>query len=295
MRTLETSLARPLILLGTVFSIGCVSTPDRQNPPPTQEEGPPQTEAPEAPTPPAQPPVEPPSEPPTDPTAQEPTPTPPTVFSEACESNADCESGICVDSPDGKLCSEACSSECPEDWVCTETSAFERSEPGSSVTHVCMPRFLTLCAPCQSDADCADEQSGEISRCQQLGDEGSFCATECGSGCKEGYSCQDEHCVPDSGQCECSTYAIEAQASTTCTSIGALGECEGTRSCSEAGLSECVVEECALSLHSSLFGDGSAISTNDEFTMNQQLGLPRLQGQPSNPIFTLQHLQVEVH
>ena len=159
----------------------------------------------------------------------------------ACSVATDCNSGLCVEAPKGKVCSFACIDCCPSGFVCQQ-----QGQGGLSL--VCMAAGLALCRPCHADAECKKNGNGAL--CVRYGDNGSFCGSACGDGsdCAPGYACKasegvsgaaGKQCVLASGECPCSDEAIAAAASTTCHVSNAFGSCSGVRSCGAGGLSPC--------------------------------------------------------
>ena len=153
-----------------------------------------------------------------------------------CTENGDCGSGWCVETADGKCCTDTCIDACPKDWFCGQVS-----NSGTDITYICLPRFATLCNPCQADADCAATLGAADSACVDYGPSGRFCGALCGDGvaCPDGYECESGQCVKADGQCDCSWNAIKGGATTTCSSANELGTCHGTRGCLTGELSEC--------------------------------------------------------
>jgi len=153
-----------------------------------------------------------------------------------CTDNADCDSGWCVETADGKTCTETCIDSCPKGWFCGEVS-----NTGQDVTYICLPRFVTLCRPCVEDAECAGTLGASGSKCLKYGAEGSFCGAECSEdlACAEGYTCDEGQCRLSTGLCECSWKAIKDGAKTTCSASNESGTCTGDRSCLDGVLSGC--------------------------------------------------------
>ncbi len=158
-----------------------------------------------------------------------------------CEVPDDCYNGYCIPTHDGYICPPLCDDGCPAGWSCKQIAA-----PDQDPIFLCVPVTQNLCAPCGTDADC---QSGgdPAARCIAQGPTtGSFCGIDCTdtSACPADYTCVpllgegadgQSQCQPTSGDCSCSPYAISIGASTPCT----YGSCEGTRTCTEEGLSDC--------------------------------------------------------
>tara|TARA_B100000029_G_scaffold309222_1_gene301800 strand:+ start:143 stop:1306 length:1164 start_codon:yes stop_codon:yes gene_type:complete len=164
-------------------------------------------------------------------------------FTTPCEDNSDCPSGFCVPSSEGKVCTEACIDDCPDGWQCQQVNV-----PGQDPVFLCLSQTVNLCSPCTVHQECRELGGNIKDRCVNFGEqEGSFCATDCSDDkpCPEGYACNTitddetgqtyQQCLPDSGECACSPWAIESAAQTTCGSTF----CEGTRVCAEEGLTDC--------------------------------------------------------
>ena len=166
-----------------------------------------------------------------------------------CKKNEDCQSNFCVDSPEGKVCTQFCYEEgdCPEGWGCRQVIN-TAGEPA----YVCIPFGLYLCRPCRENAECASSIEVSENRCVSFGASGSFCGVKCGGAddrpCPAEYSCQDvtvvgggssKQCVPDGGTCDCNAIAIQVNASTACYIHNEWGTCWGSRQCLATGLTGC--------------------------------------------------------
>ena len=128
------------------------------------------------------------------------------AFTSPCEFDVDCDSGLCISTEIGSLCSRLCSTDedCgTEDWQCRVVST-----SGGDVQEICIPIVSTLCNPCAVDLNC---DSGNL--CVSMSD-GDFCATDCTNAlCPEGFSCDSitrlingqpidiDLCQPNSGFC----------------------------------------------------------------------------------------------
>ncbi len=166
-------------------------------------------------------------------------------FGWPCKENTDCDTGLCIPTPDGSVCTIHCVEDCPDNFKCTAVTS-----PGGDVTYLCAPRFGQLCDPCNSNADCNGE--GEVDNvCVAFGPDGSFCGVACGTGgaCPGGTDCQtiidpssgksSKQCLPTSGECSCSPKAIAQSLTTTCTNKNLYGACTGVRRCESGGLTAC--------------------------------------------------------
>jgi len=163
-----------------------------------------------------------------------------------CESEDDCAGDWCIGTPEGKVCSKTCLSECPKGWNCVELN----NPP--DIEWICVPQAGTLCFPCSKDSDCTYSTfNTEQSFCVSLGDEGSYCGSYCeigGDACPNGFDCTEvdtlggetiTQCIPSEGVCECPQMAIQQGLSTSCAVTNEFGSCQGQRSCLEGGLTEC--------------------------------------------------------
>ncbi len=178
----------------------------------------------------------------------EPETTPdPGTFMAPCLDNDDCDSAICIDSPNGKVCTKTCTEDCPAGFKCQE----KKDSPGD-IIYLCAPRHLFLCHPCSSSTSCNDS-GGSDNLCVPFGEggkDGSFCAEKCNpknSDCPSGYTCKkvegSHQCLPENMQCTCNKKAVNLGLSTQCFKSKVLGEknaiCLGERKCSAQGLSDC--------------------------------------------------------
>ena len=170
----------------------------------------------------------------------------PGTFGASCKDNSVCDSGYCVQAPNGKVCTQTCVEDCPGDWECAEKKGAD-----NDITYLCVPRFLSLCDPCTNNSQCNESgKSGNV--CVSFGSAGSFCGVACDEvspDCPDQYTCQavvdpktglsSHQCLRESGLCRCSQKAVELALETTCTNQNINGTCTGSRSCSAAGLGAC--------------------------------------------------------
>lgn len=174
----------------------------------------------------------------------------PGEFKFPCTANDQCDSDICLPTPDGKVCTKTCTSECPQGFRCVAHKI------GSDITNICAPRFPHLCDPCSSNKDC-NSYGDTDNVCVSFGPAGSFCGAACGPGkglCPDGYTCQKQvdpesgkqfqQCVVNKGEeCACSKLAIAEALSTQCITQNQYGKCEGKRECLGGGLTKCLANE----------------------------------------------------
>ncbi|MBT9558335.1 MAG: hypothetical protein IV100_20040, partial [Myxococcales bacterium] len=217
--------------------------------------------------------------PPCDPTAVQ------LGFGCACQGHADCASGLCLETSNGFVCSEACEECCPTGFVCREQIVV-----GADKRFVCQEPHQQLCDPCTENALCDDATPGGDYCVQLPGDDGArgtFCGTACADdgSCPDGYDCldvtsvdgsQSQQCVPTAGECDCSPAAIEKKLETTCAIVNDFGRCEGTRVCTAAGPSPCdadvpaaevcngIDDDCDLQLDEATCGAGQSCKDEGE-------------------------------
>ena len=157
-----------------------------------------------------------------------------------CDSNADCQSGYCIASADGQVCTTGCVENCPQGWICRQATF------AVDLRYVCIPRFVHLCDPCARTEDCTGGIDGIDDRCLDYGDAGEFCGGDCSATglCPTGYACETiegdvRQCRPLDGECNCSPRATFLELETACRVTNDAGTCEGSRGCGPAGLSDC--------------------------------------------------------
>ncbi len=163
----------------------------------------------------------------------------------ACATPDDCDSGFCIDTPEGKRCTKTCTECCPTGWKCEQA-------PGQDTVFICLPKLGALCLPCTDDAACGalakdalcvaydDAAAGTSSR---------FCAGACDgdSDCPAGYACKDakgtkgaaKQCLRSAGACPCTDKAVASGLESACTVSNAAGTCGGVQTCSASGLGAC--------------------------------------------------------
>ena len=176
-----------------------------------------------------------------------PPPPPKTDFGTVCTDNSDCEDLLCFMDQGEDVCSQLCVTDCPHGWSCGEVA-----NPQNDVLFACVSDYPTLCLPCKNDDDCQGP-SGAKSACIQYGPQGNFCGGACIEGeCPEGMACksvetidgaQVSQCVAEAGVCSCSSKAIASGLTTSCYNENETGRCDGNRSCSSDGLSDCNAAE----------------------------------------------------
>ena len=158
-----------------------------------------------------------------------------------CQKSSDCDSGFCVETASGSVCTQACFDCCPSGFACKQVAS------GADTAMACLPKLVALCRPCLLDGECEAKSDGAL--CVDYGAEGHFCGGACDgdADCSAGYACKAsqgsagsaKQCVYLGGVCPCSPKAISEGASTTCSGSNAEGSCSGTRKCLQGGLSAC--------------------------------------------------------
>ncbi|MGB0648475.1 MAG: collagen-like triple helix repeat-containing protein, partial [Bradymonadia bacterium] len=159
-------------------------------------------------------------------------------YLESCSDNDECQSGWCVASPQGYVCSRICfeRNDCEDGWNCLVVS---NTPP--DVTSICLPPTNRLCGLCTVDRDCPG------GHCYELDGE-SICGLDCGPDvqCPEGYACVEVEdrstCVPDTNSCTCNEGA--AGQIRFCEKRNEVGACVGREVCDpEQGWSDCTAVE----------------------------------------------------
>ncbi len=158
----------------------------------------------------------------------------------SCATSADCDTGLCVDSPTGKICTINCTDCCPSGFKCATYKG------GVDPVLACLAAWTDLCKPCEADAECAADPGA---LCVAYAGTGSFCASPCATStdCPDGFACiasqgtvgAGKQCVKQTGECGCSPAATSAGAKTQCSITNDAGTCSGVRKCTLTGLTAC--------------------------------------------------------
>ena len=160
----------------------------------------------------------------------------PPDFNQPCAENTECLTGLCIDGPEGKVCTTPCIENCPPSWRCEGVTNF-----GGDITFICVPSYKPLCDECLVDADCG----GETNRCIPVADEGTFCTRDCSATapCPKGYGCKaleegGSLCFPVTGSCICTEELLDTEEE--CSQENGFGICRGVRRCAgPGGWTEC--------------------------------------------------------
>ena len=149
------------------------------------------------------------------------------AFGEPCEEGRDCESGLCIDTPQGRVCTDRCIGDCPPGFECIPTSL------GGDDTLLCVVDRDEICERCVRDEDCDDPED----LCLLIGN-----LTYCGEACDDDTDC------PEGFACA----LIEREAISD-------GEISLSEIPGDAGVTQCVpvTEECAPCLDDD--GDGYGV------------------------------------
>ena len=172
------------------------------------------------------------------------------TFGWPCDDNEDCQSGFCLATAEGQVCTQTCFDECPDGFECLQWPY-----SGPDVLYLCIPEHMHLCRPCLDHAACRVSIINTGDMCVDYGPAGYFCGGQCeiDAECPSGYQCLEVplvdggtafQCVPvDGGQCSCSWLATVEAAKTVCHVSSEAGTCWGDRQCGDGGLTECDAQE----------------------------------------------------
>ncbi len=164
-------------------------------------------------------------------------------FLDLCESNAQCQSGVCLTHMGDRVCSKLCIDECPTGWNCVEID----TGSGDGL-FACVSGLSHLCLPCHDSSGCSTTVN--INICVEYGGSGSFCGASCeeDTDCPESFVCDEatsvqgdtsQQCVRVDEECICSSTATSFGLSTACAVENFYGRCDGLRTCTGDGLSDC--------------------------------------------------------
>ena len=164
-----------------------------------------------------------------------------------CMDNTDCDSGFCVETADGFVCTTTCIEDCPAGWECAQAGA------GPDLTYLCLPQFGPLCRPCAADDECRQSAASQA-LCLDFSGDGYFCAEPCAEEgvCPDDYVCQETAlpdgnsaplCVPTTGECGCPKKYAGTLLTTACYEDNQWGTCHGERACMDGELTDCDAPE----------------------------------------------------
>ncbi len=189
-----------------------------------------------------------------------------------CAGNKDCDSGLCIQTPEGKQCAKTCTTTCQDGFQCVPVPG-----QGGDVVNICVPSAGKLCNPCLTSQDCQAIGLGPAA-CVSHGNAGNYCGVGCeaDAGCPTGFECKElattegtkaKQCAPKADNagamaaCACSPAAAAAELSTTCmapakdASGATVGGCPGQRKCTKEGLSTCSAPAAAAEICDGLDND----------------------------------------
>lgn len=159
-----------------------------------------------------------------------------------CTENSECQSGYCIETPQGKECAAPCGagSACQMGLECVQVGS------GSDIVYICVHPAPKVCSPCKTDDDCKSTFASKAMSCVMI--EGyAFCLMECSEGeaCPEGSQCVGQNgrnkgvCIPDKGICDCSSKSIKDGIKGACEITNNEGTCIGEYVCGSDGVTEC--------------------------------------------------------
>lgn len=163
---------------------------------------------------------------------------PPTDFGKVCKSDADCQSGYCIEGYAGFFCTQACAGQCPSGYLCQKMFAGSKAP-----VFLCVAPVSKICHPCKNDLDCSGGS------CVTSGTE-QFCAPQCGANgnaCPASHECKPvpspdggpdmDVCLPKSGSCNCAPKT--AGVIRACQQSAGPKVCYGVEICEGSGWSAC--------------------------------------------------------
>ena len=208
-----------------------------------------------------------------------------------CKENSDCDNALCIWTPSGKQCATKCTETCPGGQVCVQVQS------GGDPVFACVSTQLTLCAPCDTDAECT--QNGIEAACVDYGAEGKFCGAVCtadsdcptdyacsdvgkkgkqckrkpafvatktactdDAGCAAGQSCKDGLCGAEAAVCGCSPWAVASGNGTTCGTSNDKGTCKAVRHCTADGLEACPAKPAVAETCNAIDDDCDGVTDN---------------------------------
>ena len=216
-----------------------------------------------------------------------------------CKESKECDTGLCLETPDGKKCGQKCSdAACSAGYGCKVVDT-----GGGDPVSFCVPLALATCAPCQVNKDC-QVQGLTDALCIPYGGAGKFCGSACtkdeecpgkeygcvditdeGTGktskqCKlktkpgTGADCSKDAKVCGTGEvcdagkcaiqpaCACSAWAKQSGLKTTCTAADFGKSCSAERKCGPNGLEDCTAKVVPCSVKGYKAGTGKVCTTN---------------------------------
>ena len=168
-----------------------------------------------------------------------------------CKADTECDSGLCLDTPQGKICAGGCEGACPDGFSCAKIN----SKTGD-IVNICVAKYGFACEPCSASKQCEAALGLSGPACVDYGgSNGAFCSVACtsdsdcpaGSSCGSGTSVEGtpvKQCLrkPETDgsiACPCDARAKELALAGPCKVKAELGTCTGFRQCTAAGLQAC--------------------------------------------------------
>ena len=162
-----------------------------------------------------------------------------------CTTANNCNSGFCIQTLNGKQCTDTCIEDCPFNWECVLHAPSLPDE-----VFICAPELVSLCRPCQINADCMANGVDTGEACIQHGPAGNFCGAACADAgeCPADYVCDGgtdvagntgNYCLFTGEECPCAKPFVDEGATTWCYHENEFGLCDGQRTCMGAGLTPC--------------------------------------------------------
>jgi hypothetical protein len=149
-------------------------------------------------------------------------------FGEACTSNAQCESGLCILVGTHGQCTQTCG-DCPQGYGCLGVTGIQIE---GQVTFVCVPTSTQLCTTCTQDSECT---LIGMDKCVTYPDGDKACGQDCSTvSCPTGFVCDptNKQCMAASNACDCT--AANPGAMQPCNITTPWNVCLGSQTCAGA-------------------------------------------------------------
>ena len=161
-----------------------------------------------------------------------------------CADNAECLSGWCIETPDGKACAATCLSgeACQAGYECVQVATVP------DVQYACVHPAPRACRPCSAASDCESAVSPAKMDCVDLAGL-DWCVVPCDTvACPAGTTCQEvasgrasrKVCLPEGG---CACTALGEGVTGKCSKTNASGTCTGLWGCKEGQPGPCDAAE----------------------------------------------------
>ena len=142
-----------------------------------------------------------------------------------CADNAECLSGWCIETPDGRECAALCLSgeACPEGYECVQVATVP------DVQYSCVHPAPRTCRPCRTDSDCGTGLSTKTMFCD-VADGLHWCVA----------ACEKDDCFPEGG-CKCTP--LGEGVTGKCDRTNGSGTCSGEWTCKDGAPTDCTAPE----------------------------------------------------